>query len=164
MSTAVDARVVNNEPELVERLRALLEPVVRSEGLMLVELVWRREAGGQVLRLCVDRPQGGVTLDECAAVSRQAGDLLDVEDLIAVPYNLEVSSPGLDRRLKDPREFDLFAGRPVRLVVNDEAGGSQVLKGVLKGRMGDDVLIEVEGKVRAVPLARVAKARLEANL
>lgn len=146
---------------MVERLTALLEPVVRSEGLLLVELSWRREAGGQVLRLYVDRPGGGVTLEECAAVSRQAGDLLDVEDLIGVPYNLEVSSPGLDRRLKDPREFDIFAGRPARLVVSDEQGGSQTLTGVLKGRMGEDVLIEVAGKVRAVPLARVAKARLE---
>lgn len=146
--------------ELEKRLGELLEPVVRSEGLMLVELAWRRERGGQVLCLCVDRPQGGVSLDECTAISRQVSDLLDVEEPIEVPYNLEVSSPGLNRRLKDPREFELFAGRLARLVVTPPEGGSQVVQGVLKGTMGQDVLIEVSGKVKAVPLDQVAKARL----
>ncbi len=150
--------------EMEQRLRRLIEPVVRSEGLMLVELNWRRESGGQVLRLIVDRKQGGVNLDECAALSRQVSDLLDVEDPIAAPFTLEVSSPGLTRRLKDPREFELFAGRPAKLVVSEPGGGSRTLKGVLKGTMGGDVLIEVKGKVRAVPVAAVAKARLEVSL
>ena len=139
----------------------LLEPVVRSEGLVLVELSWRRERGGQVLRLCVDRPQGGVSLNECTELSRQVSDLLDVEEPIEVPYSLEVSSPGLNRKLKDPREFDLFAGRPARLVVSPPEGGTQVVQGVLKGTMGQDVLIEVKGKVKALPVAQVAKAKLD---
>lgn len=150
--------------EMEQRLRRLIEPVVRSEGLMLVELNWRRESGGQVLRLIVDRKQGGVNLDECAALSRQVSDLLDVEDPIAASFTLEVSSPGLTRRLKDPREFELFAGRPAKLVVSEPGGGSRTLRGVLKGTMGGDVLIEVKGKVRAVPVAAVAKARLEVSL
>ncbi len=146
--------------ELEKRLGELLEPVARSEGLILVELSWRRERGGQVLRLCVDRPQGGVSLSECGELSRQVSDLLDVEDPIAVPFNLEVSSPGLNRRIKAPREFELFAGRPARLVVNPPEGGTVIVQGVLKGTMGQDVLIEVSGKVKAVPLAQVAKANL----
>ncbi|MBU1273760.1 MAG: ribosome maturation factor RimP [Proteobacteria bacterium] len=146
--------------ELETRLGELLEPVVRSEGLILVELSWRRERGGQVLRLCVDRPLGGVTLDECIGLNRQVSDLLDVEEPIGVPYNLEVGSPGLTRRFKDPREFELFAGRPARLVVSTPGEGTQVVQGVLKGTMGQDVLIEVGGKVKAVPLAQVAKAQL----
>lgn len=147
--------------EIKKRLGELLEPVVRSEGLVLVELSWRRERGGQVLRLCVDRPQGGVSLDECTELSRQVSDLLDVEEPIEVPYSLEVSSPGLNRKLKDPREFDLFAGRPARLVVSPPGGGTQVVQGVLKGTMGQDVLIEVKGKVKALPVAQVAKAKLD---
>ncbi len=147
--------------EMEQRLRAIVEPVVRSEGLMLVELNWRRESGGQVLRLIVDRKQGGVNLDDCATLSRQVSDLLDVEDPIAGPFNLEVSSPGLTRRLKDPMEFELFAGRPARLVVSEPGGGTRSVKGVLKGTMGGDVLIEIKGKVSAVPLAAVAKANLE---
>ncbi len=149
------------EAGLEQRLTELLEPVVRSEGLMLVELVWQREAGGQVLRLYVDRAGGGVTLDECMAVSRQISDLLDVEDFIGDRYSLEVSSPGLDRRLKAPREYEIFAGRSARLVISEPGGGTRTLKGVLGGLMGDDVLLEVAGKVKAVPLAQVVKARLE---
>lgn len=147
-----------------ERLRAIVEPVVRSEGLMLVELNWRRESGGQVLRLIVDRREGGVNLDDCATLSRQVSDLLDVEDPINGPFNLEVSSPGLTRKLKAPEEFDLFAGRTAKLTVSEPGGGSRTLRGVLKGTMGADVLIEVQGKPQAVPLAAVAKARLEVDL
>jgi ribosome maturation factor RimP len=151
---------VASEAELSQRLIELLEPVVRSEGLILVELSWRREGRGWVLRLYVDRPEGGVTLDECALVSRQVSDLLDVEDLIPVSYHLEVSSPGLTRRLKSRREYELFAGRWLRLVVRDEAGGTETFRGRLLGLQGEEVLLEVAGGRRAFPLERVAKANL----
>lgn len=148
-------------PELAQRLAELAEPVARSEGLFLVELIWRRESSGWVLRLYVDRPEGGVSLEECALVSRQLSRLLDVEDLIPGPYHLEVSSPGLTRRLKGRREYDIFSGRPVRLVVRGDQGGTETLAGRLKGLMGEEVLLEMDGRVRAVPLERVAKARLD---
>lgn len=146
--------------ELEARLHDLLEPVVRSEGLILVELQYRSEGGGQVLRLYVDRPEGGVSLDECAQVSRQASDLMDVEDLVPGRYRLEVSSPGLTRRLKTARDFEMFAGRPVRVMHLDEAGKSRTVLGVLKGLMGEDVLVEAEGRTRAIALASVTKANL----
>ena len=143
------------------RLEELLEPVVRSEGLVLVELIWRRESSGRVLRLYVDRPEGGVTLDECVLVSRQISHLLDVEDFIAEHFRLEVSSPGLTRKLKTPRDFEVFAGRRARLVVRDEQGRTETVIGRLKGFTGGEVLIESDGRVAAVPLQRLAKARLE---
>jgi ribosome maturation factor RimP len=147
--------------EMVLRLTDFLEPVVRSEGLVLVELTFQPEKQGLVLRLFVDRPQGGVTLDECQQVSRQVGDLLDVEDLVPEKYHLEVSSPGLTRRLKTRREYEIFAGRLASLVVTDDQGRSRKTTGVLKGLMGEEVLLEVNGKVQAIPLDRVAKANLE---
>jgi ribosome maturation factor RimP len=148
-------------PEFLARLHELTEPVVRSEGLVLVELIWRREGRGRVLRLYVDRPEGGVTLDECAMVSRQISHLLDVEDFIPGKYSLEVSSPGLTRQLKNPREYDVFAGRPARIVIRDADGRTETVKGVLKGLAGEEVLIETKGRVRSVPLCQVAKAKLE---
>ena len=144
-----------------QRIRELIEPVVRSEGLVLVELVWRRESSGRVLRLFVERPGRGVDLEDCSQLSRLLGDLLDVEDLIPERYSLEVSSPGLTRRIKNPAEYEIFAGRLARLVVSDDQGGNTSLTGRLKGTMGSDVVLEVDGKPRAVPLARVVKARLE---
>jgi ribosome maturation factor RimP len=150
-----------DSPEFIARLHELTEPVVRSEGLVLVELIWRREGRGRVLRLYVDRPEGGVTLDECAVVSRQISHLLDVEDFIPGKYSLEVSSPGLTRQLKNPREYDIFAGRPARIVTRDADGRTETVKGVLKGLAGEEVLIETKGRVRSVPLCQVAKTKLE---
>ncbi len=147
--------------EREQRLYALLEPVTRSEGLVLVELTLRHEQGGRVLRLCVDRPEGGITLDECALLSRQVSDLLDVEDPVEGAYRLEVTSPGLTRPLKTCRDFEVFAGRPARLTVRDAEGASRTVSGTLKGLAGEEVLLEVEGRLLSVPLGQVAKARLE---
>jgi len=152
-----------SEDELVERLYQLLEPVVRSEGLVLVEITFRREGHGRVLRLIVDLPQGGVTLDECARLSRQVSDLLDVEDLIQEPHHLEVSSPGLNRRLKTRRDFEIFAGRQARIVVRDQEGGTTTWQGRLLGIKADEVLLETGGMVRALPLDQVAKASLKVD-
>jgi len=151
----------DRDQALAKRLTELLEPVVRLEGLVLVELNWRREGKGWVLRLIVDRTEGGVTLEECSLISRQVSRLMDVEDVIPVSYHLEVSSPGLTRRLKTPREYELFAGRPVRLVVKEPDGKTSTLKGLLKGMMGQEVIVESEGRMRAVALDSVAKARLD---
>lgn len=150
-----------NGGKLEQRLLELIEPIVRSEGLILVELQNRPEHSGFVLRLFVDRPGGGVTLDECTLVSRQISDLLDVEDLINGAFRLEVSSPGLERRLKSRREYELFAGRTAKLVIEPEQGDSrEIIFGKLMGLQGDDVLVEVDERVRAVPLGQVAKANL----
>lgn len=160
MATAKAPKAAELEAKLLETV----EPVVRSEGLVLVEMQFRPEGSGQVLRLYVDRPEGGVTLDECSQVSRQLSDLLDVEDLIPGRYRLEVSSPGLTRRLKTSRDFELFAGRPVRVIFMDETGKSRTLHGVLKGVMGQDILLETEGRTRPIPLERVNKANLVPTL
>ncbi len=149
--------------ELLDRLNELLTPVVRSEGLILVELQFRPEGSGLVLRLFVDRPEGGVSLEECAQVSRQASDLLDVEDVIPKRFNLEVSSPGLTRRLKTPRDFEIFAGRLVKMMVREPDGKMRTYRGLLKGIQGGEVILEVEGRLRAVPLEGVLRANLDVS-
>jgi ribosome maturation factor RimP len=154
------AKATDNQ-ELVERLTELLTPVVRSEGLILVELQFRPEGSGLVLRLFVDRPEGGVSLEECAQVSRQAGDLLDVEDIVPARFNLEVSSPGLTRRLKTPRDFEIFAGRLVKMMVREADGKNHTYRGHLKGLQGEEVVLDVEGRLKSVPLSAVLKAHLD---
>ena len=149
---------------LIAKLTEVIDPIVRFEGLILVEVVWRAESQGQALRIYVDRPEGGVTLDQCTQVSREISYNLDVADLIQVAYRLEVSSPGLDRALKTPRDYEIFAGRLAKLVMRTEDGRTDTVIGRLKGMMGDDVILEIKGKVRAYPLAQVAKARLEPEL
>ena len=152
------------DKNLARRLEELLEPIVRSEGLILVELQYRSEGGGQVLRLFVDRQdvsQGSVSLEECSLISRQAGDLLDVEDVIPQKYRLEVSSPGLTRKLKSNREYELFAGRTAKLAVKGQDNKVKTIRGILRGLQGEDALLETEGKISAFPLAQIVKANLD---
>lgn len=150
--------------QIAKRLEELLGPLVRSEGLILVELIYRSEGSGKVIRLFVDRPEGGVTLDECSLISRQASDLLDVEDPIAGRHRLEVSSPGLNRALKGLRDFEIFAGRRAKLVVRRPDGGSETLRGRLMGVKGGDVLIDGGEGPMAVPQDQVAKANLDMEI
>jgi ribosome maturation factor RimP len=115
------------------------------------------------LRIFLDRQgAGGITLEEIARVSRVVGNLLDVHDLIGPSYNLEVSSPGLTRQLKSLKDYQRYAGRLVRLTTKSAIGGRQVHRGILQGlEEGDIVCLEADGQVQRIPLAEVAKARLD---
>ena len=103
--------------EVIAELRELAEPIVSSEGMELVDLEYRREGPGWVVRLYVDKP-GGVTLDDCREISQQFGARLEVEDRIPHRYTLEVSSPGLDRVLRKAVDFDRFAGHAVGIALD----------------------------------------------
>ncbi len=121
-------------------------------GVGLVEVKF----GRGVLRLTIDKP-AGVTLDDCVAVSRRVGLLLDAEDPISEHYKLEVSSPGLTRRLISPQDFELFAGRLVKINTRDKA-----YRGVLKGLLGEDViLLDVDGIQVSVKSQDIIKANLD---
>jgi len=147
--------------ELIERIKALAQPIVEGEGLELVELEFQREQGGWVLRLYIDK-EGGVSLDDCEVVSHQLGDLLDVEDLIDHPYSLEVSSPGLDRPLSKETDWHRFAGRAVRITTYQPVDGRRKFVGRLLGyRDGRVILQRDDGSVMEIPYTTVAKARLE---
>jgi ribosome maturation factor RimP len=149
---------------VIERVQALSLPVVESSGMELVDVVFRREGRGWVLRLYLDKP-GGVTLDNCQEVSEQLFDLLDIEDLINHPYTLEVSSPGLDRVLKTPQDFLRFAGRLTRIQTTAPIDGQQRFRGRLEGyRDGMVVLRPSKGPELLIPLGAIAKARLEVEI
>lgn len=148
--------------DLIERITALVEPLLTREGyeLVAVEVVGRGPS--TILRLYIDKP-GGVTLDDCALVSDAVNPLLDVEDPFESSYSLEVSSPGLDRPLRKPEDFTRFAGRKARLKTFGplpEAGNRKLFVGTLQGLEGDAVRIEVEGTVYSVPREELAKANL----
>ncbi len=148
--------------ELELRLQRIVEPIVRSEGLQLLELELGGEAAGRALRIYVDGPDG-VSLGECESISRQVGDALDVEDVIAQRYRLEVSSPGLDRKLKYAREFELFAGRKAKLLLRGEEKNYYVLC-YLKGRQQDEIIIQEDGATRSIALDNIIRAQLEPEL
>jgi ribosome maturation factor RimP len=145
---------------LLEEVRQVVQPILQSEGLELVDLEYRREAQGWVLRFYIDR-EGGVTVEDCAEVSGELGALLEVRDLIANPYILEVSSPGLTRPLKKPEDFNKFRNRLVKMKTFDPIEGRRNFKGILLGLEDEKVRLKIEGQLYEIPLEGIAKANLE---
>lgn len=152
--------------DVSERLQRIAAQILPPLGLELVDLEYKREGRDMVLRLYIDK-EGGVGLDDCAVVSREVSDILDVEDIIAGHYTLEVSSPGICRPLKTQRDYDRFLGRLVKVrtfeLVPDEAGNKRkTFLGELVGlEQGVVRMILKEGQRASIPLEKVAKANLE---
>jgi ribosome maturation factor RimP len=155
--------------QLVEQIETLVQPILDDLQLELVDLVYQRENRGWVLRFFLDK-EGGINLDDCAEASREISALLDVEELIDTAYNLEVSSPGLDRPLKKAQDFERFAGQQVKiktLVPIDPDGRGRNRKsflGTLDGLQGNQVLVTLKEKTVvqiAIPMDQIAAANLE---
>lgn len=125
------------------RLAAMLTPVIEGLGFELVRV---RLMGGQTrtLQIMADRPDGGIEVDECGAISTAISALLDVEDPIEDNYVLEVSSPGIDRPLTRLKDFEMWKGWEARVETTELIDGRRRFKGMLAGVEGDDVLIEIE--------------------
>jgi len=145
---------------VIESVEAIALPVLEELGLELVEVQYRREQNGWILRLIIDK-QEGITLDDCASVSREISQLLDIEDVIDQAYNLEVTSPGLDRPLKSLAEFERFVGRKAKVKTTEAIGGHQVFIGTIKKIAGEVIVLQLDDDEVTVLFSQVAKARLE---
>ena len=142
----------------------MAERVAASEGLHLVDVELKGSSSNQLLRVYIDKT-AGVSHADCALVSEQLGAMLDVEDLIPGRYVLEVSSPGLDRKLTRPSDFTYFAGRRARLVLKEALGEQKVLEGRLVGFENGRVRLDRgEHGVQEVDLANIRKAQLVVEL
>jgi ribosome maturation factor RimP len=145
---------------IIKQVEAVARPVLEELGLELLEVQYRREQNGWVLRLTIDRLDG-VSLDDCAAASREIGQLLDIEDFIDQAYNLEVSSPGLDRPLKSIGDFQRFKGRKAKIKTIAPIAGEHVFIGRIEQTEGETIILDVGPKEVRIPFSEVAKARLE---
>jgi ribosome maturation factor RimP len=141
------------------RIEEIILPVLGAHGLELVDLDWRPQRPRAVLRVFVDK-RGGVGIADCERVSREIGDLLDVSGPIGQAYDLEVSSPGLDRQLRKEREYRWAIGKRVRCWV---AGGDE-FHGTLTKVLDERLTLEDNGERIEVPRAAITKARLEAEV
>jgi ribosome maturation factor RimP len=149
--------------EITEKVLRIAEPIAADQGMDLVDVQYRREARGWVLRLFIDK-QGGVTLDDCTRISQEVGRVLDVEDLIPASYALEVSSPGLNRVLKREKDFIKYRDQLVRVSTFEPIENRRHFKGRLVGVSEGRIEIEVDGKKFEVPFSSIAKANLELEL
>jgi len=146
--------------KLEKAAAALVEPVCTAAGLELVLAEFRREPAGRILRLYIDRPDGGVTLDDCTHISRQVTDLLDVSLEDIGPYNLEVSSPGIHRPLVKPADYRRFSGQPVRIQLSAAVNGRKRFKGVISAATDETVQIETDTGTVSFEFTQIARARL----
>lgn len=144
----------------LDKIRAIAERVAVSEGLALVDVELKGGRSNPLLRIYIDKHEG-VSHADCQLVSEQMSAILDVEDPFPGRYVLEVSSPGLDRKLVKPNDFVHFAGRRARLVLREPVDEEKVFEGCLAGFEAGRVRIEIEGRgVAELDLANIAKAKL----
>lgn len=142
----------------LERIREIAERVATSEGMEVVEVEFRGKGPRSLLRIFIDKP-GGITHRDCEVISSQVGAILDVEDLVPTSYTLEVSSPGVERRLTRPADYLRFTGRKMRVILKEPLGSQRQLVGrldafengilTLAPDQGDRVLVEYDNVERA---------------
>jgi ribosome maturation factor RimP len=145
----------------IAALRQAIEPLLAAEGVSLVDLQWSRRGRQWVLTLFIEHA-GGVTLDDCARISRQVGERIEVDNLIDHAYTLEVSSPGLDRPLRTLADFERFREHLVRIVTTIPIQGRSTIVGRLKGVEDQTVLVEARrAGLVPIPVTQIKHARLE---
>ncbi|MEW6354478.1 MAG: ribosome maturation factor RimP [Pseudomonadota bacterium] len=140
-------------------VRQVIEPVVTALGYELVGVEYASQGRAPVLRIYIDSADG-ISLDDCQRVSHQVSGVLDVENPIQGRYDLEVSSPGLDRPLFNAQDFARFAGQRAKIQLHAPLNGRRNFTGVLHGVRDDCVVIEDSGAEFALPLSGIDKARL----
>jgi ribosome maturation factor RimP len=143
----------------LEKIQAIAERVVSSEGMTLVDVELKGGRSNSLLRVYIDKP-AGVSHADCQLVSEQLSAILDVEDPFPQSYTLEVSSPGLDRKLVKPHDYEYFVGRLARVVLHEPVDGQKVYEGRLAGYEGGRVRLALGEALKELELSNISKARL----
>ena len=144
---------------VAKRVADLIDPAISSMGYELLGIEYGDQGRGALLRIYIDH-DNGIKLDDCVSVSRRVSALLDVEDLIAGHYDLEVSSPGLDRPLFSEEQFGRYLSHQVKIVMALPQMGRKRFTGTLKDIVDGIVVIEVDNEIYDLPYAEIASARL----
>lgn len=150
---------------LEDKVEELTEPLAMEQGCEVVDVEYVSESGEQVLRVYIDKSKGGVTVGDCAKISRQLGTILDVEEVIAGNYNLEVSSPGINRPVKKEKDFIKFKGEKVVMSTMTPINGRKNFKATISSAKDGKVVIEdSEGISWIVEIDNIKKARLDMEI
>ena len=145
--------------ELIERVSGLVEPVVAARGMEILDIEYRRESLGWVLRIYIDGERG-VTVDDCAGISRAVGEMLDAADLVEPAYNLEVSSPGLDRPLRKVEHFKMHIGDTIEVRTTSPVEKRRNFKGVLLEASPEGLRVRCDAVEYSIGLAQIERAKL----
>lgn len=145
---------------VIQRIWDEFEAPLRTHGYELVEVEFGPQYGRQVLRVYIDKQNGGISLDDCTAVSQLLTPVLDRSDFVPKRCVLEVSSPGLDRPLRKAADFERFVGEPVRLQTHVPVNARKNFTGVLRGLADGLIALECDGVVYEIHLENLKKAHL----
>lgn len=152
---------------LPERVEQQIQKIVEGEGLELVHIDYRRQGRGFLLRIDIDK-EGGVTVDDCSLVSQQVSTYLDVDDVVPGEYELQVSSPGLDRKFYSEADYPKFIGRLVRVKTSKAVRGLHVVVGHLREFDGQKIVVEDPNMKKdnqyVIDLAEIKETRLEVEI
>ena len=144
-----------------ETVWAIAEPIANENGVEIYDVEFKKEGPDYFLRVFIDKSDGGISLDDCEAVSRPLSDALDEADPISEGYYLEVSSPGLERQLKRQKDFDRFKGEAVSVKLFAAVNGTKQLTGILKDRNENTLTLEIEnGEILELDNKHIAMVRL----
>ena len=153
--------------DLPERVEKQIEKIVGSEGLELVHIDYRKQGRVYLLRIDIDK-EGGVNLDDCENIAHQVGTYLDVDDPIPAEFELQVSSPGLDRKFYKESDYEKFLGRLVRVQTAKPVRGLHVIVGRLKQYDGRNIVVTDEQMKKdpdyEIPLNEIKETRLEVEI
>lgn len=148
--------------DAASKITTLLEPVIESMGYECVGVVWMPQSGRGVLRIYIDK-EGGVTIDDCTLVSRQVSSVLDVEDAIAGEYNLEVSSPGIERPLFKFDDYQKFMGKKIKLRLKKPIDARRNWQGQITAANDNEITLAVGEDEIILPFDAIDKAHLLAD-
>lgn len=145
--------------QLKDELEQMLKRLLEERGFELVDLLYKYEARRLVLRILVDRPMGGITLDECAMLNNHISEILDTKDLIKESYMLEVCSPGLDRPLKTWRDFRRCINKKASVYLNEPLKAKIQYTGLIRDVDGNFLYLDIGGQGIEIPVDRIIKAK-----
>jgi ribosome maturation factor RimP len=148
-----------DKQQFISSLRQIIEDYLKHEGVEMADLVYHYEGRDLYLRILADKPDGGITLEECAHLNTQIGRILDENDILEQRYILEVSSPGLDRPLVTRSDFLRCLTRRVRFFLREKINGKTELEGIIKNVGDESVDVQLDAQIITIPLAQIAKAK-----
>jgi ribosome maturation factor RimP len=149
----VDKQIIINE------LKNIIGEYLKTQGLDLIDLIYRYEGRDLYLRILVDRPEGGITLDECKNLNQEIGKIIDEKNILQQSYILEVSSPGIDRPLKEKNDFLHCIGRKVKIFLNEKVNDKLEWDGIIIKAEDGSIYIEVKGEIIQIPISKINKAK-----
>ena len=147
------------KPSINQAVTELIEPVLKEGNIELVDVEYKKTGKTWVLRVFIDKNQG-VTVDDCQKLSREIEDLVEVHELVAVPYVLEVSSPGLDRSLKKERDYLRNKGKRIQIKTFSPINNKKQFSGTIRNFINGILFLENSGGTLEIPLSKIAQAKL----